>query len=103
MKKKTILYLLLAPLFSFGQVAPGGTTGQVKIRYANQPIRLHDPARENPVLVVFGNQSFFVKDKRTVTDTLEKHYRYQVLTNSDSIRRYTNSAFVNEVLLVIRK
>jgi hypothetical protein len=99
MNKYFFFSMLLISLSMAGQAVPKKTPMPAKV-YTREPIVIIDPARENPVLVIHGNRRIFVKDKKTVTDTLPKNTKYQVLTNNDSIKRYSNSKFVRQVLLI---
>lgn len=67
-------------------------------------IVLRDPAYEKPVLVldIRRNERVFSVTRKTVTDTLKGNLVWRSFTDPDSIKRYSDSQFVKEVLIIER-
>ena len=100
-----ILTFTLALLFSINALAQGVPKFpklSQKI-FSQQPITVIDSAHEKPVMVLYENKRTFVKLAKTVTDTVSDKNKYHVLTNRDSIIRYTDSKFVRKVVLIERR
>ena len=100
--KNITLLLLLTTSGIFAQATPKEPKLPRKV-FSQTPVVVHDPARDKPVLVLFENQRSFAKDVKTVTDTLSAKNTHRVLTNADSIKRYSDSKFIRQVVIVSRK
>jgi hypothetical protein len=98
MIKILCLSMMLISLSMSGQAIPKAPSIPPKI-YSGKPIVIPGPSKANPVLVIYNNTRLFAKNVQTVTDTLPAS-RYQILTSPDSIRRYTDSEFVSQVILI---
>jgi hypothetical protein len=98
-KTFVICGFLLLSAGLFAQAVPEPTPMPKKI-YSRDPITIIDPARENPIMVLYENKRVFVKTAKSVTDSISAKNRYRILTNNDSIARYTNSKFVRQVVLI---
>lgn len=99
MNNRFFIFMLLISVSMFGQAVPKTTPMPAKV-YSGKPIAIIDPAKDNPVLVLYGNRQAFVKDAKIITDTLSVRQKYRILTDNDNISRYTNSKYVRKVVLI---
>jgi len=91
--------MMLISLSAAGQALPKAPAIPPKV-YSAKTITIADPSKENPVLVIYNNKRSFAKDTKSVIDTLSTERRYQILTGPDSIKQYSDSKFVREVILI---
>lgn len=55
---------------------------------------------ELEVLVVTDNKSLFAENENAILDTLSKNYKYRLLQNPDSIKKYSNLVHIKKILLI---
>lgn len=72
---------------------------------ARDTIVVQDPAYEKPVLVldIRQNDRVFAATRKAVTDTLKGNLVWRSFNAPDSIKRYSDSPFVKEILIIERK
>lgn len=103
MKILSISFLLMASLLQ-AQAPPLPKRAGV-VFSARDTIVVADPAYEKPVLVldIRHNERLFAATRKTVTDTLKGNLVWRSFTDTDSIKRYSDSKFVKEILIIERK
>ena len=103
MKILSICFLLISSLLQAqGQPLPKRPGVVFSTR---DTIVLKDPAFEKPVLIldIRRNERLFAVTRQTVTDTLKGNLIWRSYTDRDTIKRYSDSHFVKEILIIERQ
>jgi hypothetical protein len=97
------LLILLSFLTLSASNAAAQETMTKKIVTTARPVDIHDGSYGKRVMVLFGNQRTYAETVESVLDTLGKNYSWKLFSDPDSIKRYSNSKSITNILLITGK
>jgi len=71
-----------------------------KIYFGKDTIFSDENYRDKSVLVIIENKRMFAKDIESVLDTLNIKYKYYLISQRDSIMRYSNLKTIQKILVI---